>query len=250
MFRSQLEGVPAGKSLAIHSIWLVDIRPDGKIAFRTLPPLTLDSDSSKARLRTAASFKSDEFSLRNLAKLKRSLGGALVAEGLFSDEAQALLNTWELSYFKSAGERVFFLSPRPWTDSCLPLELSIPAELNRVMVGRIELVTPEQRENLRKIGRFSPERIRADTGRMCANFYSSSATGGAEWKELFLGKKHLADVVSVPEVYKTYLALGRFRNALVLDQAKRFPAEGLTNFVGLYGLQACRVAEPSAEAKN
>ena len=38
----------------------------------------------------------------------RTLLSALVAEGLYTDEARALLNTWELSYFKSTGLRVFF----------------------------------------------------------------------------------------------------------------------------------------------
>jgi hypothetical protein len=50
-----------------------------------------------------------------------------VANGLFADEAQALLDTWEISYFKSAGLRVFFIVPRAWTDYYLPLKVSVPA---------------------------------------------------------------------------------------------------------------------------
>ncbi len=41
-FQSQLEGLPDRQPLRIHSLWLVDIQPGGKIAFRPLPPLALD----------------------------------------------------------------------------------------------------------------------------------------------------------------------------------------------------------------
>src|SRR6185503_4601911 len=101
----------------------------------------LGHDSKKVLMHTPATFVSKEFSSDNLGKLKAALQNALVSEGLFTDEAQALLNTWELSYFKSAGLRVFFLVPRAWTDFYLPLEQSLRADINRVMVGRIELIT-------------------------------------------------------------------------------------------------------------
>jgi hypothetical protein len=54
-------------------------------------------------------------------------------------------------FFKSAGLRLFSLLPREWTDRHLPLELSVPAKVSRVMVGRIELVTPDHRHLLREI---------------------------------------------------------------------------------------------------
>ena len=76
---------------------------------------------------------------------------ALVKDGLFADEADALLNTWEVSYFKSPGTRLFFLVPRAWTDHVLPLEISTPADVTRVMVGRIELVTPKTRAALKRL---------------------------------------------------------------------------------------------------
>jgi hypothetical protein len=41
---------------------------------------------------------------RNLLSMKESLMQA----GLFAEEADAMLNTWELSYFKSPGWRLFF----------------------------------------------------------------------------------------------------------------------------------------------
>jgi len=75
----------------------------------------------------------------------------LAADGLFDDEARALLNTWELSYFKSTGLRVFFLVPRAWTDFYLPLEISQPADVNRVMVGALSWSRPR---NERFCGKF------------------------------------------------------------------------------------------------
>jgi hypothetical protein len=113
---------------------------------------------------------------------------ALVEEGLFGDEAEALLSTWELSYFKSPGLRLFFTVPRPWTDSVLPLELSLPAKLTRVMVGRIELVTPEHRSLLRELAALPGDESDART----------QERRGA------IARK-----------------LGRFADALVLDEARR-----------------------------
>jgi hypothetical protein len=134
--------------------------------------------------------------------------------------------------------RVFFLVPRAWTDFHLPLQISLSAPVNRVMVGRIELVTPGQRERLQEMARFTPLQIQQEFGKMSTNFLASAAVSGSEWQQLAEGRKRLADVIPVPRTYQTYLDLGRFRNALVLDQAKRDPTAGLTNFIAAYHLQA------------
>ena len=51
------------------------------------------------------------------------------------------------------------------------------------------------------------------------------------------------DLTAVPKTYQTYLDLGRFRNALILDAAMAHPTEGLTNFIATYRLQAYRPVE-------
>ncbi len=56
-----------------------------------------------------------------------------------------MLKTWEESYFQSWGLRLFYVVPREWTDRHLPLRVSGEVEITRAMIGRIELVTPEQR---------------------------------------------------------------------------------------------------------
>jgi hypothetical protein len=231
------------KPLTLRSLWLVDIRADGKIAFRTLPSVSLDHNTNKIVAHTPSRFESSDFSRGNLDSLKTALHTALVADGLFADEAEALLNTWELSYFKSAGLRVFFLVPRAWTDFYLPLETSLPADLNRVMVGRIELVTPEQREKLAEISRFTPEKVEADLGQMRTNFVALIGPKPDEFQRLYSGGKRLSADISIPKTYQTYLDLGRFRSALVLDEARRRPTKGLTEFIQLYALTAHRPVE-------
>jgi len=66
----------------------------------------------------------------------------------------------------------------------------------------------------------------------------------AQWNrqmaELSSGARPLSSLIAVPKTYQNYLDLGRFRNALVLDEAKAHPTEGLANFIATYRLQAYR----------
>ncbi len=245
LFRSHLPELDA-KPLAVRAMWLVDIRKDGEIAFRTLPSVSLDQNSKKILAHTAPEFASGDFSSDNLAKLRDSLQGALIADGLFADEAQALLNTWEVSYFKSPGLRVFFLVPREWTDFYLPLETSLDANINRVMVGRIELITPEQRKTLAKIGRFSPSQIQDDAHAMMMDYQASATRSDQIIQQIFSGEKPLSSAISVPSTYRAYLDLGRFRNALILDEAKHHSTVGLTNFIATYRLQSFKPVDTLA----
>lgn len=260
-FQSQLDGLPGDKPLGIHALWLVDIQPGGKIAFRALPSLSLGHDSGKYLARTPAEFATGDYSAGNLNRLRAALVSALVSEGLHSDEAQGLLNTWEASYFKSPGLRVFFLVPREWTDFYLPLKISQPADINRVMVGRIELVTPQQRQSLLTLSRFSTNQIQQEAGQLGTNYFGrlfSVMTNRANGREMLelnremaqvnAGQKPLASFISIPKTYQTYLKLGRFRNALVLEEAREHPTPGLADFIATYRLQAYQPVENSAPA--
>jgi hypothetical protein len=225
-------------------LWLVDIGASGRVAFRVVGPVTLDG--GEERLTTIPShFAPGDYNEANRKKLKASLRDALVAEGLFDDEAQALLNTWELSYFKSTGVRVFFMVPREWTDFYLPLHISAPAKITRVMVGRIELVTPRQRDYLRQIAHISTNDIAADATRLHANYYDRIGTKSP--KEVAEGRQSLTTYgVSLPRSYRLYLALGRFRNALILEEATRRPAPALDSFISTYGLEGYKPMEIAA----
>jgi hypothetical protein len=235
-------GLTAKGPLSVRSLWLVDIDSDGQVAFRSIAPVTLDGKGTiLTRVPNRLSTEAHKDSNRD--KLKASLREALVADGLFADEAQALLDTWELSYFKSPGLRLFFLVPRAWTDSYLPLTLSQPAELTRVMVGRIELITAEQRFHLAELARFTPGNVTNDVIRMRDSFYSEIAGNPAASRAVYSDNEPIAKYISVPKTYQTYLALGRFRNALVLEEAKNNPSPGLNSFISTYRLEAYKPVE-------
>lgn len=110
---------------------------------------------------------STEEASEKLAKL-------LIENGLYKDEAVAMVNTWKKSYFGKSGLRyLHILDPRA-TESLLPLKMTPqPTELVRVMVGRIEIFTyEEERElisqlatqgqnfNLNSLGRMAEAKLR------------------------------------------------------------------------------------------
>ena len=76
---------------------------------------------------------------------------ALVAEGLYEKEARAMVKTWESSWFgeEGTGTRLLYTLPRRVTDKLLPLRINpTPDETVRVLVGRIDMLTPEQEAKL------------------------------------------------------------------------------------------------------
>lgn len=75
--------------------------------------------------------------------LGNRLEKALVHAGLFPREATAMVKTWRTSWFTEEGVRVLYILPREWTDATLPLTLNPrPQKLERVMVGRAEIIPP------------------------------------------------------------------------------------------------------------
>ena len=73
------------------------------------------------------------------------LAARLTESGLYAKEARAMVNTWKTSYFQNDGIRVLFVLPQSWTDSFIPIRLvPRPREVVRVMVGRLELLSPER----------------------------------------------------------------------------------------------------------
>ncbi len=77
------------------------------------------------------------------SQLRYDLETALVAQGLFPKEAQAMVETWRGSWFEE-GSRLIYLVPSHAIDEFLPLQVEpAPSATTRVFVGRIELITPE-----------------------------------------------------------------------------------------------------------
>jgi hypothetical protein len=80
--------------------------------------------------------------------LRSDLEAALIAQGLFPMEAQAMVETWRDSWFEE-GSRLIYLVPSRAIDTILPLHVEpVPSQTARVFVGRIELITPETKRSV------------------------------------------------------------------------------------------------------
>jgi len=188
-------------------LWIVRVQPDGKVGYRTV-------EASGRATATVPIASVEAASAGALDALRTELAGALTGEGLFADEARAMLETWRLSYFESEGLRVFFVLPPAWTDSHLPLSISAPASITRVMLGRVEIVSPHQREVLQQLHEL-PE----SAFDLKPPYYDNVAVQ----KRLNDGKTSHADFYriagrEVPPALKLYDSLGRFRDALLAHE--------------------------------
>jgi len=84
-----------------------------------------------------------------LAAYANELGAAVTATldatGLYHDEATAMVNTWKRQWFRTPGSRLLYVIPQRWTDASIPLTIAPKPETTlRVMLIRVELITPEQ----------------------------------------------------------------------------------------------------------
>ena len=231
----------AHAALQVPRLWLADIREDGSTAFRSLPGLKITAGVQPKLAAMPATFEDKDYSMARLDALRTEMRDALIKDGLYKDEAEALLNTWDASYFRSHGLRLFFVVPRAYTDYVLPLKASVPAEITRSMIGRLELITPKQRACVRRI---------SSTKDPSATWYFAWAEKNPEAYKRFLQKRQEGNLgelrqqgIAIPDDYLAYLELGRFRNAIVLDELKRAPTPGLKKFVDVYDLHESSTAE-------
>lgn len=189
---------------ALPRMWVVHVSADGRVAYRSI-------QTGKQRSVTAALPIASDTASSELVALRRELKAALTAEGLYEDEADAMLTTWQLSYFDSEGMRVFFVLPRAWTDAQLPLWTSVPASITRVMLGRVELISPHQQAALRSLYELPAEAF--DVPPL---YYENQTVlehvraGTASHAELY----RIVDR-EVPDALRLYESLGRFRDALL-----------------------------------
>ncbi len=220
-------GISTASAPALGDAWLVDAREDGTIAFRTV------RGDARGEAVVDPAFSSGDYA-KDPSALRKALQAALVADGLFRDEADALLNTWDVSYFRRPGLRLFYLVPREWTDSVLPLKVSnsgkpVDAQVERVMVGRIEIVTPGQRNNLSVIAK-GPS---SNPGWLFEE--SKQPHAGSDWFDRMMAGRIPADIQKkMPADFRAYVALGRFRNAILLDELANHPSAGLKAFANAY----------------
>ena len=237
---------------AIPRLWLADLRGDGRAAMRSVPTVTLDADRRVSRL--SATFAAEDYSVARLAALRSELREGLISEGLHADEAEALLATWQESYFKAPGQRLFFLVPRAWTERYLPLSVKPLARIERALMGRIELVSPAQRQAITRIAagpvsdtgwwdRFMNEKVYTVVDQKMV-----WRSGGEALHQRIFGfnagreRGLLAELgFQLPDDYRAYLALGRFRDALLLDEQRRRPDPELAKFIETYWVEGDRM---------
>jgi hypothetical protein len=86
----------------------------------------------------------------------------LTARGLKEKEARAMIKTWSAAWFGEEGTRVLYLLPEDRTDDFLPLQIEPkPTSLVRVLVGRHDVLTPEQEKQIdtwvAKLTRSTPD---------------------------------------------------------------------------------------------
>ena len=67
---------------------------------------------------------------------------SLISSGLYPEEAHAMLESWKDSWFEE-GSRLIYIVPNSFVEKILPLSIQPqPATIQRVFVGRLELLTP------------------------------------------------------------------------------------------------------------
>jgi hypothetical protein len=83
--------------------------------------------------------------------MSRDLADILTSQGLYPDEAHAMIETWRQSWFEE-GSRLFYIVPGGFLNAILPLTIyPAPAQTARVFVGRLELITPATTQAVEKI---------------------------------------------------------------------------------------------------
>lgn len=76
----------------------------------------------------------------------------LISRGLTKAEAQAMIATWNHTWFTEPGQRIFTIVDRTWVDSTLPLAISPePKKIERVFVARYEILSPETEQKLARL---------------------------------------------------------------------------------------------------
>ena len=138
------------------------VSPQGQIQIRNLDPEEIPSvilferrgDKLGYRLGGAlpSQMKLDPPELTaTFESLSRDLQDILTSQGLYPDEAHAMIETWRQSWFEE-GSRLFYIVPGKFLNTILPLSISpAPAQTVRVFVGRLELVTPATTQAVQKI---------------------------------------------------------------------------------------------------
>jgi hypothetical protein len=126
----------------------------------------------------AGSVTVDEPALsQDLGAVRQTLVSRLAGLGLYPKEAQAMVDTWADSWF-TEGSRVFYIVPRATVDSLLPLTITpAPTEIERVFVGRLEVLSPRTKITLKHALRAGDSETLTAFGRFLQPFIDQIQRG-------------------------------------------------------------------------
>lgn len=113
---------------------------------------------------------------------------ALIKQGLYEDEAQAMMNTWKEDYFKTPGLKIFWIVPKKLIDEILPLTISpMPDKVERVYIGRIEMEDAAQEQYFNGLTSSELLNFKSQDKRLEAvvrMLYNSKYKGEPRWPEV------------------------------------------------------------------
>ncbi len=128
----------------IPAVLVYEKLADGTLRWKTLPALAA-AGSASLNLDGLAPLPVEKAQ----QPLHEDLANILMGSGLDRAEADAMILTWYGSYFNHPGLRLFWVVPRPLVDAVLPLSVTPPpAKLERVLLGRLELMSPAMEKDL------------------------------------------------------------------------------------------------------
>ena len=109
---------------------------------------------------------------QDLGAIRQTLVTRLTGLGLYPKEARAMVDTWADSWF-TEGARVLYIVPRATVDSLLPLTVApAPVELQRVFVGRLEVLSPRAKDTLKHALRAGDSQTLTAFGRFLEPFFA------------------------------------------------------------------------------
>ena len=146
-FPLQVGAVPGGKisvanpsKMAMGSLFVINVG-SGKGAFSVKQEGVSGGESLEPAI---PSLEGAAPTAMYVDALAAKVTEALDATGLYHDEAVAMVSTWKRQWFRTPGVRVLYLMPQAWTDAAIPLTITPPPdETRRVMMIRVEVITPE-----------------------------------------------------------------------------------------------------------
>ena len=144
-------------NLPLRNLFAVQVEGNG-IRFAALGDL---SANGQRDVHSQLAFSAARPLADGVPEVKSAVAQALTASGLYPKEAQAMVNTWERSYFHTDGLRILYVLPRESVDETIPIRIEPkPMELVRVMVGRVEVLTPaRERQIAGFVAQLGPDAI-------------------------------------------------------------------------------------------